>query len=148
MSSRCASASTSRCAPSLAANFERWNGRGLPTGAKGDAIPRPMRIAQLSQEFEVLARIEGIERALEIIRGRRGKAYDPELADVVLAGAAGWWDEVEDRRPLGRGARPSRPVPAADRRGRARVAARARRLRRPQVAVDGRALAGVAELAA
>jgi HD-GYP domain-containing protein (c-di-GMP phosphodiesterase class II) len=84
---------------SLAASFERWNGRGLPTGAERDKIPRPMRIAQLGQELEVLARIEGIDRAEKIIRGRRGKAYDPELTDVVLAGAAGWWDEVEDLDP-------------------------------------------------
>ncbi|MGZ4765901.1 MAG: HD domain-containing phosphohydrolase [Ilumatobacteraceae bacterium] len=69
----------------LASNFERWNGRGLPTGSKGTAIPRPMRMAQLSQELEVLARIEGITRALEIIKARRGKAYDPELVDLVLA---------------------------------------------------------------
>ena len=71
----------------LAATFERWNGRGLPTGAKGTAIPRPMRIAQLSQELEVLARVEGIPRALEMIGARRGKAYDPDLTDLVLDGA-------------------------------------------------------------
>ena len=33
----------------LAANFERWNGRGLPTGCEGTAIPRPMRVAQLAR---------------------------------------------------------------------------------------------------
>jgi HD-GYP domain-containing protein (c-di-GMP phosphodiesterase class II) len=79
----------------LAANFERWNGRGLPTGCKGTAIPRPMRVAQLAQEFEVLARIEGVARALQIIKARRNKAYDPELVDVVLDEGAGWWDAVE-----------------------------------------------------
>jgi HD-GYP domain-containing protein (c-di-GMP phosphodiesterase class II) len=79
----------------LAASFERWNGRGLPTGAKRTAIPRPMRIAQLSQELEVLARIEGITRALEIIRARRAKAYDPVLTDLVLEESASWWDDVE-----------------------------------------------------
>jgi HD-GYP domain-containing protein (c-di-GMP phosphodiesterase class II) len=84
---------------SLAESFERWNGRGLPTGAKGEAIPRPMRVAQLSQELEVLARIEGIDRALAVIRRRRGKAYDPALADVVLDEAARWWDEVEPADP-------------------------------------------------
>ena len=84
---------------SLATSFERWNGRGLPTGAKGEAIPRPMRIAQLSQELEVLARIEGIDRALEIIRRRRGKAYDPSLTDLVLSQAARWWEEVEPADP-------------------------------------------------
>jgi HD-GYP domain-containing protein (c-di-GMP phosphodiesterase class II) len=84
---------------SLGASFERWNGRGLPTGVKGQAIPRPMRIAQLSQELEVLARIEGIDRALTIVRRRRGRAYDPALADVALAEAARWWDEVEPADP-------------------------------------------------
>lgn len=79
----------------LAANFERWNGRGLPAGSRGTAIPRPMRIAQLGQELEVLARVAGIARAVEIIRVRRGKAYDPELADLVLEQAAIWWDVVE-----------------------------------------------------
>ena len=83
----------------LRGSFERWNGRGLPTGAKGDAIPRPMRIAQLSQELEVLARIEGIERALPIIKRRRGKAYDPALVDVVLRDATTWWGEVESADP-------------------------------------------------
>ena len=79
----------------LASSFERWNGRGLPTGAKGTAIPRPMRVAQLSQEFEVLARIEGITRALEIIRARRAKAYDPVLTDLVLGSGPTWWEAVE-----------------------------------------------------
>jgi len=79
----------------LGATFERWNGRGLPTGAKGTAIPRPMRIAQLSQELEVLARVEGIPRALEMLGARRAKAYDPDLTDLVLEGAAGWWEAVE-----------------------------------------------------
>ena len=84
---------------SLAASFERWNGRGLPDGRKGDQIPLPMRVAQVSQELEVLARIEGIDAALTIVRRRRGKAYDPRLTDVVLADGAAWWDEVEPIDP-------------------------------------------------
>jgi HD-GYP domain-containing protein (c-di-GMP phosphodiesterase class II) len=84
---------------SLASSFERWNGRGLPTGAKGSAIPRPMRIAQLSQELEILARIEGITRALEIVGARRAKAYDPTLADLALGDGASWWEAVESADP-------------------------------------------------
>lgn len=79
----------------LATNFERWNGRGLPKGVKGQDIPRPMRVAQLSQEFEVLARIEGPDRAAQIIGRRRGKAYDPALADIVQTHARRWWTEVD-----------------------------------------------------
>ncbi len=84
---------------SLAASFERWNGRGLPSGRKGAAIPLPMRVAQLAQEFEVLARIEGIEPALHILRRRRAKAYDPDLTDVALSHGSDWWAEVEPIDP-------------------------------------------------
>ncbi len=84
---------------SLAASFERWNGRGVPTGAKGTAIPRPMRIAQLSQELEVLARIEGVDRSLDIIRKRRGRAYDPDLTDMVLSEGERWCEVMEPLDP-------------------------------------------------
>jgi HD-GYP domain-containing protein (c-di-GMP phosphodiesterase class II)/DNA-binding CsgD family transcriptional regulator len=84
---------------SLATSFERWNGRGLPNGIKGAAVPRPMRVAQLSQELEVLARIEGIERALTIIKARRGKAYDPALTDVALSHGRQLWETVEAADP-------------------------------------------------
>ena len=83
----------------LEANFERWNGRGLPAGVRGEAIPRPMRIAQLAQELEVLARVEGIDAARETVRGRRGGAYDPDLTDVTLDGAAAWWAELDQQDP-------------------------------------------------
>ena len=53
-----------------------------------------MRIAQLAQEFEVLARLEGVTSALEIIRARRGRAYDPELTDLLLDGGADWWADL------------------------------------------------------
>lgn len=99
----------------LACSFERWNGRGLPAGVRGESIPRPMRIAQVSQELEVLARIEGIERALAIVRARAGKAYDPALAAVALAEGTTWWDEVEPLDPWDAAlavASPSPPLPA------------------------------------
>jgi len=79
----------------LAASFERWNGRGVPNGIAGTAIPRPMRLAQLAQEFVVLGRLEGVEPALKIIRARRGRAYDPDLTDLLLDGGADWWAALE-----------------------------------------------------
>src|ERR1700710_991061 len=36
----------------LAATFERWDGSGLPTGARGDAIPLGMRIVHLADVVE------------------------------------------------------------------------------------------------
>ncbi len=83
----------------LAATFERWNGRGLPSGAKGMAIPRPMRIAQISQEFEAVSRAEGFDGALAMIRARRAKGYDPALVDLLLDGATQWRREIERDDP-------------------------------------------------
>jgi HD-GYP domain-containing protein (c-di-GMP phosphodiesterase class II) len=75
---------------SLASNFERWNGRGLPDGRRRWAIPRPMRIAQIAQELEVLTRTAGLDRAVEVIQARKGRAYDPDLTDLVVTGAERW----------------------------------------------------------
>ncbi|MFQ5558396.1 MAG: hypothetical protein ACE5GB_12945, partial [Acidimicrobiales bacterium] len=88
-----------RVRSALASDFERWNGRGLPIGRKGLEIPWPMRIAQLAQELEVLARAAGIDRAIDVVLGRRGRAYDPDLVDLVVSDAAGWWVEVESADP-------------------------------------------------
>ena len=94
----------------LGANFERWNGRGLPAGLKAEQIPRPMRLAQISQEFEVYARFDGVDTAVSVVAARRGKSYDPGLADVVCAeGPRVWaevgeldpWDEAMSRAPSG-----------------------------------------------
>jgi hypothetical protein len=62
----------------LATSFERWNGRGVPNQIGGTAIPRPMRIAQLAQEFEVLARLEGVSDAMH-----RPRATRPRLRSRV-----------------------------------------------------------------
>ena len=83
----------------LATNFERWNGRGLPAGRSGADIPRPMRIAQLAHELEVLTRTAGPDQALAVIRERRGHAYDPELADMVLTESSKWHDAIEGLDP-------------------------------------------------
>jgi HD-GYP domain-containing protein (c-di-GMP phosphodiesterase class II) len=80
----------------LATSFERWNGRGVPNGVAGSAIPRPMRVAQLAGEFEVLARLDGLPAAIETIGVRRGGAYDPELTDLLTADAASWWADIEN----------------------------------------------------
>ncbi|HET7489662.1 MAG TPA: HD domain-containing phosphohydrolase [Acidimicrobiales bacterium] len=79
---------------SLAATFERWNGRGLPSGAAGEAIPLPQRVAQLGQEFEVLARVLGPPEAMKVVADRAGRAYDPALAGLVVGEGAAWWDEA------------------------------------------------------
>jgi HD-GYP domain-containing protein (c-di-GMP phosphodiesterase class II) len=64
---------------------EYWDGRGQPSGLKGDDIPLPARIACLSQTAEVFFATHGLAAAQEMVRERRGRWFDPELADALLA---------------------------------------------------------------
>lgn len=70
----------------LLAAFEQWDGSGLPNRLAGEAIPLAARVAFVARDAEVLGREVGADglRA-EIIRRRR-RAYDPAVADALLAG--------------------------------------------------------------
>ncbi len=87
----------------LGAAFEQWNGGGMPNGLAGEAIPPSARIVFVARDAEVLTRLGGAERALATAKSRRGAAYDPAVADALLAGggellgaadAASPWEEV------------------------------------------------------
>ena len=93
---------------SLAFTFERWNGKGFPTHAEGEAIPLPMRIVHLSHDMEAIARIFSPERAVEAARERRDRTYDPSLADLFVEHGPAWfaqlaaidpWDAVLELEP-------------------------------------------------
>lgn len=68
--------------------YERWDGRGLPRGLKGDAVSLPVRLVTLAQDALVLTEAHGIETMAAMIARRRGGAYEPGLADLLLADAA------------------------------------------------------------
>lgn len=93
---------------SLAFTFERWNGKGFPTHAEGEAIPLPMRVVHLSHDMEAIARIFSPERAVEAALDRRDRTYDPMLADLFVEHGSKWftqlatidpWDAVLDLEP-------------------------------------------------
>ncbi|OBH03893.1 LuxR family transcriptional regulator [Mycobacterium sp. E1747] len=64
--------------------FERYDGGGLPAGARGDEIPIQMRIAQLADMVEVHHRTYGVAGAEAMVRDRRGGQFDPQVADAFL----------------------------------------------------------------
>jgi HD-GYP domain-containing protein (c-di-GMP phosphodiesterase class II) len=68
--------------------FERWDGRGMPNGARGEDIPLEIRIVRLADVVEVHLRTGGIERAVDVVRSRRGTQFSPEVADVFAQNAA------------------------------------------------------------
>ena len=84
---------------SLAFTFERWNGKGYPTHAQGESIPLPMRIVHLSHDMEALARLFSPDRALEAVRDRRDRTYDPALADLFIAHGGAWLERLRTIEP-------------------------------------------------
>ena len=79
--------------------FERWNGNGFPTHARGEDIPLPMRVVHLSHDMEALARLFSPARALEAARDRRDRTYDPALADLFVAHGADWLRQLDTIEP-------------------------------------------------
>jgi putative nucleotidyltransferase with HDIG domain len=83
---------------------EHWDGSGRPRGLAGDEIPPCARIARLAAAIEVRHAGAGPQAAREEIARRRGRRFDPRLADAfaALARDAAFWgglaaDDVEDR---------------------------------------------------
>ena len=76
--------------------YERWDGTGDPAGLKGEEIPLETRIAVVARDADLFAR-RG-EAVVEVLRERRGKAYDPQIVDMVtkldISGREADWDEV------------------------------------------------------
>lgn len=71
----------------LAFTFERYDGGGLPTGAQGEAIPLPMRVAQIADMVEVHHRTYGVDGAVAMALSRRGGQFDPVVVDAFVADA-------------------------------------------------------------
>ncbi len=92
----------------LATCYERWDGRGVPDGLVGAAIPIASRVTHLSEFLEVAYRTDGVEAALALGRRRSGTQFDPTLVEIVEADAEkvfhqldelDSWDVVIDSEP-------------------------------------------------
>jgi HD-GYP domain-containing protein (c-di-GMP phosphodiesterase class II) len=83
----------------LAFTFERWNGKGFPTHASGEAIPLAMRVVHLSHDMEAIGRVFSPERAVAAARDRRDRTYDPALADLFVEHGPGWFDRLGETEP-------------------------------------------------
>ncbi len=79
--------------------FERWNGKGWPSGSRGEAIPLPMRIVHLTHDMEAIARHHHPDEAVALARRRRGRTYDPGLTDAFVAGADGYFERLAKAEP-------------------------------------------------
>ncbi len=97
-----------RVVGSLDVAYARWDGGGVPAGVAGEEIPLPLRVATVARDLELWLREGGVAAAREILRRRRGRAYDPAVVDAALAlgledlqetGSRDLLDEVLAREP-------------------------------------------------
>ncbi|HTQ04178.1 MAG TPA: HD domain-containing phosphohydrolase [Polyangiaceae bacterium] len=76
---------------------ERWDGKGMPNGLKGDAIAIAVRVVTLAQDAIVLHETQGHATALELIERRSGKLYDPRMASVFVTNADALMADLDAR---------------------------------------------------
>jgi HD-GYP domain-containing protein (c-di-GMP phosphodiesterase class II) len=61
--------------------FERWDGKGFPNGAAGEAIPETARVLHVARDAVVLTASVGAEAACRKLRART--AYEPRLVRAL-----------------------------------------------------------------
>jgi len=97
-----------RVRDSIEQTFERWDGKGVPNGARGEEILLASRLVALADVVEAFHRAGGLDAAIEVARQRRGTQFDPAIVDLFVAEAptlyagldgASTWDAVMTAEP-------------------------------------------------
>ena len=88
---------------------ERWDGKSVLRRSEGDEIPLPLRISQLAHDAAYQRHIGGVEHAREVVAGRAGGAFDPDIAGLFVDSAGEMlavaeagemiWDEILTLEP-------------------------------------------------
>ena len=76
--------------------FERWDGRGVMRGLRGQEILVTARLVNLADAVEVFHRAGGVEAAVHVARERAGTQFDPELVELFAGAAEQLFAEVEE----------------------------------------------------
>jgi DNA-binding CsgD family transcriptional regulator len=58
-----------------------------------------MRVVHLSHDMEAIGRLFSPGQALEATADRRGRTYDPALADIFVERAREWFDQLDETEP-------------------------------------------------
>jgi HD-GYP domain-containing protein (c-di-GMP phosphodiesterase class II) len=77
-------------------SFERWDGKGMPHGVRGDDLLLPARIVALADVLEVYHRTSGEAGAITVARERSGTQFDPALVDLVAVEAPALFESLDE----------------------------------------------------
>jgi HD-GYP domain-containing protein (c-di-GMP phosphodiesterase class II) len=80
---------------SVEQTFERWDGKGVPKGARGGEILLTSRLVALADVVEVFHRAGGTDAAIAVARQRRGTQFDPRVVDVFADEAASLFADLD-----------------------------------------------------
>ncbi|MEZ5354391.1 MAG: diguanylate cyclase [Bryobacteraceae bacterium] len=75
--------------PIVRSHHEKWDGNGYPDGLKGEEIPIGARILSAVDCLDALAsdrqyrRALPLEKALEVVVEESGKAFDPQIVEIL-----------------------------------------------------------------
>ena len=75
--------------------FERWDGRGVPNGARGADILLTSQLVNLADVVEIFQRTGGVEAAVSMARARAGTQFSPELVETFADAAESLFIEIE-----------------------------------------------------
>src|SRR5262252_5166415 len=79
--------------------FERWDGSGKPTGAKGDSIAIGMRIAHVAIDVNIGHRLGGVDGAVALTRKHAKRGLDPAIVERFAAAAVEICKPLDDPSP-------------------------------------------------
>jgi putative two-component system response regulator len=77
-------------APIVRSHHEHYDGTGYPDGLAGEDIPIDARILCIADYYDAITSKrpyrapDSLEKAVEILRGERGKTLDPTLTDIFI----------------------------------------------------------------
>ena len=77
--------------------WEQVDGNGNPQRLRGDAVPDVVFHANLGGDLEILARVHGAERALEMVAQLGDVKYPARLVALAAPHLRAWLDELESR---------------------------------------------------
>ena len=74
-----------RAAEAVRCLDEHWDGSGYPDGLKGEQVPFLSRILAIAQHLDVFSTGESRQAAIDVLRARGGKWFDPELVRAAIS---------------------------------------------------------------
>jgi response regulator RpfG family c-di-GMP phosphodiesterase len=83
-------------------HHERYDGKGYPSGIKGEDIPLAARILSIADHYDALRSVRvykaafTAEEAVENLREETGKRFDPALTEIMLA-HIGQFEEIHEQ---------------------------------------------------